>query len=69
MLVFWQNLGCNKEVRMSRRRYTAEQIIGMLRRWSWDFPIEKRKKGSALDKGLLALTDRVKSLKLTRDNA
>ncbi len=23
---------------MSRRRYTAEQIIGMLRRWRWDFP-------------------------------
>jgi putative transposase len=31
MLVFWRNLGCNKEVRMSRKRYTAEQIIGMLR--------------------------------------
>jgi putative transposase len=31
MLVFWHNLGCNKEVRMGRKRYTAEQIIGMLR--------------------------------------
>jgi hypothetical protein len=31
MLIFWHNLGCNKEVRMSRKRYTAEKIIGMLR--------------------------------------
>jgi transposase-like protein len=31
MLVFWHNLDCNKEVRMGRKRYTAEQIIGMLR--------------------------------------
>jgi hypothetical protein len=31
MLVFWANLGCNKEVRMSRKSYTVEQIIGMLR--------------------------------------
>jgi transposase-like protein len=31
MLVFWHTLGCNKEVRMSRKRYTTEQIIGMLR--------------------------------------
>jgi hypothetical protein len=30
MLVFWHTLGCNKEVRMSRKSYTAEQIIGML---------------------------------------
>ena len=26
-----RNLGCNKGVRMSRKRYTTEQIIGMLR--------------------------------------
>jgi hypothetical protein len=30
MLVFWHNLGCNKEIRMSRKSYTAAQIIGML---------------------------------------
>jgi putative transposase len=31
MLVFWHTLGCNKEVGMSRKRYTAERVIGMLR--------------------------------------
>jgi transposase-like protein len=31
MLVFWHNLDRNKEVSMGKKRYTPEQIIGMLR--------------------------------------
>jgi hypothetical protein len=38
MLVFWDNLGCNKEVTMSRKSCTAEQIIGMLREVKVELP-------------------------------
>jgi len=31
MVVFWHNRGWKKEVRMNKKRYTPEQIIGMLR--------------------------------------